>query len=419
MKHFLKGRNVLILFVYTGGMGSFFLVDFLVASLHDPVKVAQWAATKSVVLLGSSLCLFGLDGVMMRLPHQSRAIFRQSIFQSLLVSVIYVFVVSYFIPVPILWSGLAVFVMACSTALSGLSRARFQLLNAQLQTNLWRFALLLLMFFQLRNQTVTFPGLIFLAVIVAQLVFSVLGRFWSEPPKLTQGNNESWWNIYGFAGNFFLSIVTLNLSIYMEQLLLNMSGQVEASATYFTYTTIIYPVMIAFNGFAGFVLGPYIRRDILRFHKQLQRYWWILPLGSLAIGVIGFAASVPLHHWFFSSSGPYDFRTALIVVAIGLIRVIYILPSSYLGLVATRQHFTYFVLVNIVGIVCLVGGFVGLLHLGVGAVFAVSIANLVNWCIRAGFGSYLVWQTVLGYDAQKAVGQRADDLTVEGIGRVG
>ena len=55
-------------------MLSFFLVDLLVAKFESKEDIARWALLKSVIMIGPSAAVFGMDQLMVRLPNQSNSI---------------------------------------------------------------------------------------------------------------------------------------------------------------------------------------------------------------------------------------------------------------------------------------------------------------------------------------------------------
>lgn len=394
----MKRRYALITTLYILGMGSFFLVDLVIARVATTEMIANWAATKSAVMIGSTLVLLGLDQVMMRLPQQASFILKLVFIQVPILSLVYVFLLSLSGAIHgNIWEILAVFAVAVSLAQFGFYRAKNQLITSQLSSNTWRFVLLATIslasyFGWLQN----YSFLIVISVALAALMNIAIKVFYKEPEFVPLGQDETVASIYALGGRFFVSLATLNIAVFMEQVMLNMTGHTEASASYFTHTAIILPLLIAFNGFAGFLLGPYIRKNISRFDKQLTKYWWGLPVGALAMSVVAFGLSLLLYSRFYSHKLVYDYRIALLIVFIGFLRIIYILPSSYLGVAAEKRILTQFVNINVLAVITSVVAYFLLVYLGTNPVFAIAFSSLFNWGTRTFSGVYLIkriWDT--------------------------
>jgi hypothetical protein len=388
----MKRRYASITLLYMLGMGSFFMVDLVIARVASTEMIANWAATKSAVMIGSTLVLLGLDQVMVRLPQQAFFILKIAFVQVPILSALYVLLLSLSGVIHgNVWEILAVFAVAISLAQFGFYRAKNQLFTSQLSSNTWRFVFFgVILLAAYLDQLQNYSLLIVISVTLATLLNITIKFFYKEPEVVPPGQDETVAGIYALGGRFFVSLATLNLAVFMEQVMLNMTGHTEASASYFTHTAIILPLLIAFNGFAGFLLGPYIRKNIPRFDKQLTRYWWGLPAGALAMSVLAFGLSLLLYSRFYSHKLVYDYRLALLIVFIGFLRIIYILPSSYLGVAAEKPVLTQFVNINVVSVILSIAAYFALVYAGIHPAFAVAFSSLFNWGTRTLTGVYLV-----------------------------
>lgn len=387
-------NKLLSIVIYVIGMLSFFLVDFIIARYETTEAIAGWALIKSIVMIGGTIVLFGMDQVMVRLPQQAKSILKRSYLQIAIAVLSYGAVISSMgLLHEGLWTIVAIFLLALSTLFFGFYRSRFSLLSAQIVTNGWKpfFLLVLIIFLSFeipRNYSVVFIVAISLSLLMTQLQNK------GSSDKLEDIKDHEYEKIvgqYGLGARFFISLMSLNLSIYLEQILLNNGSHTLESTIYFSHFAIILPLMMLFNGYIGFLLGPYIRKNIAKFDSFLATYWWVFPLLALSLGTISFLLSMYLYSFLLNGKSEFIHSLALIITSIGILRVIYILPSSYLGVVASKRVLNRFIAINVVGIGVLVGGFYVFYHMTDNALYSIAYASLLNWVIRSSYGSFLVW----------------------------
>lgn len=386
-------NKLLTVVIYLSGMLSFFLVDFIIARYETTEAIANWASIKSVVMIGGTLVLFGMDQVMVRLPHQASSILKRSYLQIIIAVLIYGLIIS---SIGLLSEGLwllfAVFLLALSILFFGFYRSRFLLLPAQIVTNGWKpfFLLVLALSFTFeipRNYSIIFIVALSISLLVAQF----LNKKNNELSTIEKHELETIKGQYSLGVRFFISLMSLNLSLYLEQILLNTGSHIEASTIYFSHFAIILPLMMVFNGYIGFILGPYIRKNIAKFDLFLEKYWWVFSLVALCLGALSFLLSMYFYSFLLNNKDEFIISLGLIVTSIGILRIIYILPSSYLGVVASKQVLDRFIIMNMIGIGVLVGGFYFFYYLTSNALYSIAYASLLNWVIRSGYGNYLVW----------------------------
>jgi hypothetical protein len=388
----MKRRYTFIIFFYVLGTASLNLIDLPVARFASKEVMADWAATRSVVMIGSTLVLFGLDQVMVRLPYQASYILRLSLVQIPILATLYVLLLSVSSGIQGgLGDILAVSAVALSLAQFGFYRAKNQLLTSQFANNSWRIILFAVIGVGLYMGALQdFALLIVISVVAATLLNVVVQRVYKEPEVIPPGEPETLAGIYALGGSFFVSLATLNIAVFMEQLMLNMTGQTEASALYFQHTALILPLLIPLNGLVGFLLGPLIRKDVAKFDAQLTRYWWGLPALGLLMSGVAFALSLILYRLFYSTTFTYDYGVAGLIILIGFLRIVYVLPSSYLGVTAEQRVLARFVSVNVLAVIVAIVSYLYLVYLKMNPVFAVAISSLLNWGMRTIIGLILV-----------------------------
>ena len=384
-------KNTITILIYLSGMLSLFLVDFIVVRYESTETIANWASIKSVVMIGGTISLLGMDQVMVRVPQQALGILKRSYFQLVITVSIYCLVI---FTIGLLKEGLslaiAVFAVALSTLHFGYLRAHFLLILAQIVTNGWKILFLIFLsisiFFELKlNFSIIYIASI---SIILSLVF-IFHKNTSE--SNTNDSSENILEQFGLGARFFISLLTLNLSLYLEQVLLNAGGHTKESSIYFSHFAVILPLFMLFNGYIGFVLGPYIRRNTEKFDSLLIRFWWVSPLFALSLGIFSYFISKTIFIYFLGDKSTFLPYLAIIVTSIGILRIIYILPSSYLGVIAPKKYLDKFIIINSLSIMVLISSFYLIYRYTNDALFAIAYASLMNWLIRSVYGNYLVW----------------------------
>ena len=196
--------------IYLSGMLSFFLVDFIIARYETTEAIANWASIKSVIMIGGTLVLFGMDQVMVRLPHQALSVLKRSYLQIFIAVLIYGGVIySMGLLSEGLWLLIAVFLLAMSTLFFGFYRSRFLLLPAQIVTNGWKplFLLVLILFFTFeipRNYSIIFIITLSISLLVAHLLNKEKNRLTNiEIHELETVQGQ-----YSLGARFFISLMS-------------------------------------------------------------------------------------------------------------------------------------------------------------------------------------------------------------------
>lgn len=378
-------------FIYLSGMVSLFLVDFIIVRFESTETISNWATIKSVVMIGGTLALLGMDQVMVRLPEQSIGILKRSYFQVIIAVLIYSLVV---FQLGLLTEGIslvfAILAMAMSTLHFGYLRSHFLLILAQVVTNGWKILFLLILCMSIYLDFKIDYSVIYVISILITLIFVFTFKNKTIYPQ-QQKNNANTREQYELGARFFISLLSLNLSLYLEQVLLNAGNHIEESSIYFSHFTVILPLIMLFNGYIGFILGPYIRKNTEKFELILKKYWWVPTLFSISLGALSYLISNYIFLYFLEEKTTFLPHLALIITLIGSLRIMYILPSSYLGVVASKEDLDKFIIINSISIGVLVGSFYLFYQLNNDALYSIAYASLLNWLIRTTYGNYLVW----------------------------
>jgi len=376
------------------GLGGFFLNDIIIARSFTAVDIAYWAETKSWVLIVGVVLSCGLDQVIVRRPHYTRylvGLASGSLVFFICLTTIVLFVVG--VSGDRFYLFAAIVLMALATLLHGIFRAHHQFLKAQLVKNGWRAALpictLIAVWFVPGGAAVlySFLGTLTLAILGIivfnwQVLRKILVTHAAHPPRPSVEIK--------LGLKLVVSLLTLALSLHLEQLLLNQSNFIAASAQYFSHAALVWPPLIIISGYSGFLLGPYIQKDstaVVRWYRA----WFVRVAIALAILLaVVYVVVKALFEYLITPEILFSTPLTLLLLAIGAARAMYVFPSAFVGGLANPRQLNVFVGSNVVGVLVLVVSFYLFLSWGVAPVFAVGLASLCNWLIRIVVGYRLL-----------------------------
>lgn len=381
--------------IYFLGLGALLGIDLIVARTEPEAVIASWAAFKSAVFVGGALCLLGLDQALVRNPNSARRILGfvavQILVIAALATAVYATAVAGFSDrIVVLYAAIALF--AASILGGAYFRARFEIPIALLSVHLWKIiAMAVIVMALLAGVPRSYQEIVAAALAVGVAIpLLVRYRFPAEPIKHAPDTETGLADFYRIGMRFCASGLLLNLSLYLDQLLLNYFGEIGASAAYFRHVTLFLLPLVAANGFLGFIAGPYIRQQGPAFDTILRRYWPALILvsaiASLSVLAIGWHA----FPWIYPNATP-DLYLAAIISVVGFQRFLLIVSSAYLGVHASRQHLDRFVLGSAIGVAAIVPVYLTLHGFGMPAAYAIALAAALNWAARLTTSSVITW----------------------------
>lgn len=392
--------NSLPIIMYGLGMASFFFLDIYVSSSMPIELISQWAETKSYVLVGSTVLLLGLDQVLVRHSESSLSILKRAAINVTLLSIAVTFFLAvignvgspYFL-------GCAIVALSSSSLLYAVFRAFNIKFQAQVAVNGWKVVMTsLVLLFWFLGEPINFPILIITSCVltVSILVASNWGRL-SMIISSTEQQHPYQRTYTRLGAQYLVALLTLSLSIYLEQILLNANGFVVASAQYFAHVAIILPPFVFLNGYLGFVLGPFVRKEPQRSTEIYLGYRLIVGIGAALVTLAAVWASETVFLFIVGNKISYSVPLASCIAAIGLCRFVYTVPSSFVSMLGDRQQIDRFVISNVAGVLILVVVFYSLVALEVEPSLAVGLASLANWIVRATSGIVIVRKVISPY----------------------
>ena len=378
--------------LYGTGLVALYLADLLITSSFSGETISAWAEIRALIGLSGILCLVGLDLVIMRSPQSSARLLRLLAIQVPLLAFPVALVVH---GLGYLESYLQAYLLAIASAgtiaLYQYFRSHHQRTLAQLTQQGWRIVILgILVALVLAPEAIAI-GTAVVAVMLVGVALAVSFAFIKRPSQFCVQDPEPISALYRIGARFMVTSSLLALAVYAEQLLVIQVGTTEDSARYFTHATFfLFPISVL-NGYAGFLLGPWVRDNHDRFIAVLRRWWPMVICGLMGVVLvlngIGHAG-----WWIMSPSvGNPSVGLSLIFAACGVMNSLYQIPSAYNGVFAQPKHHDALIIAQLVALGCAFGVFVLCkLFFVAPVVISVAMASLVNWTLRAGSGMLIV-----------------------------
>ncbi|WP_394199331.1 hypothetical protein [Litoreibacter albidus] len=380
------------IFLYGSGLVALYLADLLITSTFRGETISAWAEIRALIGLSGILCLVGLDLVIMRSPQSSARLLRLLAVQVPLLA----------LPVALVVHGLgylesflqAYFLAVASAgtiALYQYFRSHHQRSLAQLTQQGWRVVILGIIVGLVFVPEAIGIGTAVVAVMLAGVALAISFAFVKRPSRFCVQKPEPVSALYRIGARFMVTSSLLALAVYAEQLLVIQVGTTEDSARYFTHATFfLFPINVL-NGYAGFLLGPWVRDNHDRFIAVLHRWWPMVIFGL--VGVVLVLNGIGHAGWRIMSPsvGAPSLGLSLIFAACGVMISLYQIPSAYNGVFAQPKHHDALIVAQLVSLACAFGVFL-LLNtvLATPVVISVAMASLVNWTLRSGSGMAIV-----------------------------
>lgn len=378
--------------IYGLGLVAFYVCDLIVTSSFPNDVISSWAEIRALIGFSGILCLVGLDLMIIRSPQSSARLLRVLSVQVPLLAVPVALTVH---GLGYLESYLQAYLLAIGSAgtiaFYQYFRSHHQRSMAQLTQQSWRIVILGIIAALVFAPGTVEIGTMVVVVMLAGVTVAASVALIKPPSHFCVQNPEPIGALYRIGARFMVTSSLLALAVYAEQLLVIQVGTTEDSARYFTHATFfLFPISVL-NGYAGFLLGPWVRDNHDRFVSLLRACWPLGVLGLTAvvlglngIGHIGWRIMAP-------SVGAPSLGLSLIFAACGIMISLYQFPSAYNGMFAHPRHHDALILAQLLALGFAFGAFLLCnAALSMDPVISVAVASLVNWTLRAGSGLAVV-----------------------------
>lgn len=374
-KSLFDKKKIISSLFYFIGLSSLVFADIFIVKFYPTDFTAQWAYLKSLLFIGGSVLVFGLDHMFIRHSLKVKVYLPKFVLHVLFFSIIFAIILFYNKSNVVII--IVLFIFAINQLLFGAARANFHYKLSQALLQSWKvlyFLIILLAYFLFFKRNVYI--FIILSFIIPLVLYS---KFILN--MLNDGINTKIGMkiIYQDSFLIFISIITLNIAMYADQILIKQFATNQNIVKLFAHTSSIYPAGVAFNGLAGFFLGPYFKK---RPKTSLRKIISIILPVAFSLSIISFVVGIFILK--FIRHIQMDMNIGIILSIVVFLRVLYILPSSYIGVIGSQRMLKTFVIICVIGVIVQVAGFLLLVKFTtINVIYAAAISVALHWLIRA------------------------------------
>ncbi len=389
----LRAQIIPTIAVYILGLGGMAVIEICVAMYAPREEIAAWAAIKASLFVAIPICLLGLDQVLVRNPSRSKSIATISLLLIVAISGLVSIALNASGLVNEIWKGWACLTLLASSVLfAAYYRAHSSMIKAQIATNLWRFfaaiAIVALFFLGLERDYLL---IISLSILIA---LALAARFNKNPipSRHSLADSEQSTSEYFRVGSRFLAGgFLLNAALHLDQILLNLDGEVLASANYFQHTTLfLLPVVFA-SGFIGFYLGPLLRNNFTQAQLRIKEMWPWLVSAAFGYAILSTVVMSFLFQPVYGDSAQLSFHLVLPLAFVGTLRLLYSVPSAGLNVYAPTRLLDLNLILSAIGFLVQIFLYFGLTRSQVPADEAVAISSAGHWLTKTGGGWFCLY----------------------------
>lgn len=377
------------------GLLSIFVVDLLITKTDDSAVISSWALIKSTLFIGLIFVLVGLDQAIVRLRLNIKQIISPAILQFFIISAI-VTVTVIFAKNDLQYALLfpALFFLATIYLFYAEHRLNLNYARAQLSANGWKIVFLVaLLIVGHQYYLLLLPISIF---IVFLFIFIDRGGF-----KLLQSINfDEYRRIVTTGAHYFVTLLTLTLTLYMDQIVLNFDSRIHESSTLFSHITFFISPNGILIGFGGFLLAPYLKRHPDKkktlYDKYIVRFLFVISFFVAGSYLVGFQLYSFLRH-----GSQINIPLSLGLSFVAFLRYLYILPSAYVGSFASNKLIRQVASINLIGILLYIFVYYTVSRQSENYLIAILLAILSVWIVRIINEYSALYRIINNFDTNK------------------
>lgn len=375
-------KRIIFSFIFNMiGLGSLWIADAYISINYDEGFISDWALYKSLIFIGVTFVNMGMDQAIVRLKLHIGHVFIPFLIQTLILGAL--------LTVGILIIGLEVqyfylyfifILFALCYLFYAFERSNLNYAFSQLGFHFWKIIFLGLILLGL------FTNLhepILISFVVAILFVLLRSRGYN-----IRNYDFSIYKLSILTGmHFFLSLSSLNIILYLDQVLLNNSGQTRTSEILFSHITFFISPAAIILGFTGFILAPYLRENPQKARLLFKKYFVSFVFFGLVTSTALYFISSELFLYFKEESAIS--WLGIILCCIYFLRYLTIVPSSYLGSFASNKLIKHVSIVyHLANIIFIFGYYILLRISNNDHLLSISLSILVAWIIRIIAGYY-------------------------------
>jgi hypothetical protein len=384
----LKKQITFSFIINIAGLFSLFFVDLQMAKMNDDLLISSWALTKSILFIGLIFVLLGLDQALIRMKlNLKKIIFPATVQFLVLIGFITFFVSIIGTKIETFPIVLSLFILAMLYLFYAEHRLNMNYIKAQYCVNGWKIIFLcLILLFGYYEYAWILPLSMFLAFVV---IFFNRGLF----TIFNLVSFQKYKNILTTGLHYFIALLTLTLTIYIDQVLLSADGKITESSILFSHITFFVSPNAILLGFGGFLLVPYLKKQPENKASIFKKYIWIFILIVLAIVIVTYFLGFVLFSYLKPDQSPSIFL-AIGLSVIAFLRYLYILPSSYIGSFATNKLIRKVSVINVAGIAIYLIVYFTLSRYMEDYLLAIYSAIFIVWMIRIINGYFAIFEII-------------------------
>lgn len=377
------------------GLLSIFVVDLLITKTNDSTVISSWALIKSTLFIGLIFVLVGLDQAIVRLKLKIMQIISPALLQFLIISAI-VTVTIIFVKHNLKYALLfpALFFLASIYLFYAEHRLNLNYARAQLSANGWRIVFLgalLIAGYQY------FLLLLPLSILVV-FIFIFFDR--GGLKLLHSINFDEYRKILTTGAHYFITLLTLTLTLYMDQIVLNFDSRIHESSTLFSHITFFISPNGILIGFGGFLLAPYLKKHPdkkkILYDKFIIRFLLVISIVVVGSYFVGFQLYSLLRPGY-----PVNITLSLGLSFVAFLRYLYILPSAYVGSFASNKLIRQVASFNLIGLITYVAVYFIVSRQSDNYLLAILLAILSVWIVRIINEYSALYRIINNHDSSK------------------
>lgn len=365
------------------------LCDLLASSALEVADVAVWSRVRAINGILAVICLLGLDQFLLRHPETVRRV-RGILFVQIPVAALAAALIGHAFSQPALMMTLIATFSSVAVAVSQFHRSRGRLISAQMAAQSWKMIFLIgIGYYAWARPVSQFEMLISICAIISLIALLIIAL----SAKSQSAENDDQGEIIRLPAIYAISIRLMaisaltTLSLYLEQLAVNILGSDYEAAVYFTHATYFLFSASLLNGYIAFLAIPWAKQNVSRFESIMTKWMWqgILISALYVVAIQGIAAIA--WHIIMPTVGEVDL---VILVAFSISawsRTIYTYPSAFLGAFGERDQYTVIAARYALSLVLAAVTFLVLWWVvGLPLVYSVAWASASNWLLRTAIG---------------------------------
>ncbi|MFG0589518.1 hypothetical protein ACF8D3_16025 [Acinetobacter sp. YQ_14] len=364
---------ILSLIFYTLGIGGLFFVDILINHYFSANDIKLWVLNKSLMMMIGPLLLLGYNNVFLRYPEKIKSTLDLCLHLSIF-WLIFGFILDYFFKFE--FSYFIVVSFSFSLFVTSLLRVANGNLAAQINQSIWKILLLFFVLFtcyysNLNKYYYVMLGLfLFLPSLLYLLKCS--SQLKSDNSIKLEKDNHS------FARQMLISGLLLNVATYYELFLLAKFYDAKLVSKYFLYFTLFTAYGIFLSGYLGFYLTPKIRKQPEKTLHFIEKNKYKIRISIVAVGLLNFIFGCA---YLLCTGVQLDLFLAIMFLLLGMLRVLYIFPTSKMGALANPVDLKSFLGRNIILTILYMLVLILVVYFDF-SLYIVILVVILNWLFR-------------------------------------